>query len=458
MVNNLPQSRIFNISEEFMKKRWYIFIILVLSVFLIVLVQPLTYSLDNSCPDNLELVKLGDQPVFCVSDKGRAEIIGKRLEKIAENGSLRTDVFIFNSQDKTLGIPYILITLNERDKVAVVENNSVKWKDILPRFDTGGSNSKIQQNNELTNIIDLAIKNHAKKTQESNCKLRVGLILEGAGLLFLLVFYFTWMNQQDWFIQHQIPSMIILFVLLCLASVGGVLIFFDNFFEYLGLILPVFLGIMGGFYASLKSVEATQESIKTAKIEKALEYINKWDSTELQTPRRETSDFVHQINTTAHAISAIITAIPNGPNSPTQDDIKIAVRNDAPGVSEVIRRAIEEAIGEAFTSSESTQVVVGVRRVVEDSILREMNTVIPAKPQIEFDLRIICNFWEKIYILLDNNLADKSILSEAFRDLYQQTYYQVCTKFLVYLSPREGEANTAMSTHLNNLMSNETWQ
>jgi hypothetical protein len=343
VVNNLPQSRIFNISEEFMKKRWYIFIILVLSVFLIVLVQPLTYSLDNSCPDNLELVKLGDQPVFCVSDKGRAEIIGKRLEKIAENGSLRTDVFIFNSQDKTLGIPYILITLNERDKVAVVENNSVKWKDILPRFDTGGSNSKIQQNNELTNIIDLAIKNHAKKTQESNCKLRVGLILEGAGLLFLLVFYFTWMNQQDWFIQHQIPSMIILFVLLCLASVGGVLIFFDNFFEYLGLILPVFLGIMGGFYASLKSVEATQESIKTAKIEKALEYINKWDSTELQTPRRETSDFVHQINTTAHAISAIMAAIPNGPNSPTQDDIRIAVRNDAPGVSEVMGRAIEES-------------------------------------------------------------------------------------------------------------------
>lgn len=388
MVNNLPQSRIFNISEEFMKKRWYIFIILVLSVFLIVLVQPLTYSLDNSCPDNLELVKLGDQPVFCVSDKGRAEIIGKRLEKIAENGSLRTDVFIFNSQDKTLGIPYILITLNERDKVAVVENNSVKWKDILPRFDTGGSNSKIQQNNELTNIIDLAIKNHAKKTQESNCKLRVGLILEGAGLLFLLVFYFTWMNQQDCFIQNQIPSMIILFVLLCLASVGGVLIFFDNFFEYLGLILPVFLGIMGGFYASLKSVEATQESIKTAKIEKALEYINKWDSTELQTPRRKTSDFVHQINTGKNAISVLITY----------------------------------------------------------------------KPQIEFDMRIICNFWEKIYILLRNNLADKSILLEAFRDLYQQKYHRVCTKFLKYLSDEKSEANTAMSEHLNNLMNNGTGQ
>ncbi|REJ42040.1 MAG: hypothetical protein DWQ54_14135 [Microcystis flos-aquae TF09] len=449
---------IFNISEEFMKKRWYIFIILVLSVFFIVLVQPLTYSLDNSCPDNLELVKLGDQPVFCVSDKGRAEIIGKRLEKIAENGSLRTDVFIFNSQNKTLGIPYILITLNERDKVAVVENNSVKWKDILPRFDTGGSNSKIQQNIELTNIIDLAIKNHAKKTQESNHNLNLGLILEALGLLFLLVLYFRWMNQQDWFIQHQIPSMIILLGLLCLASVGGVLIFFDNFFEYLGLILPVFLGIIGGFYASLKSVEATQESIKTAKIEKALEYINKWDSTELQTPRRETADFVHQINTTAHAISAIMAAIPDHPNPPTQDDIRNAVRNNAPGISAVMGRAIEEAIGEAFTRSGSTQVVDGVGRVVEYSILREMNTVIPAKTQIRFDLRIICNFWEKIYILLDNNLADKSILSEAFRDLYQQKYYQVCTKFLVYLSSREGEPNTAMSTHLNNLRNDETWQ
>lgn len=371
-----------------MKKRWYIFIILVLSVFLIVLVQPLTYSLDNSCPDNLELVKLGDQPVFCVSDKGRAEIIGKRLEKIAENGSLRTDVFIFNSQDKTLGIPYILITLNESDKVAVVENNSVKWKDILPRFDTGGSNSKIQQNNELTNIIDLAIKNHAKKTQESNCKLRVGLILEGAGLLSLLVFYFRWMNQQDWFIQRQIPSMIILFALLCLASVGGVLIFFDNFFEYLGLILPVFLGIIGGFYASLKSVEATQESIKTAKIEKALEYVNKWDSTELQTPRRETSDFVHKINTGKNGISDSTTDY----------------------------------------------------------------------SQIEFDMRIICNFWEKIYILLGNNLADKSILSEAFRDLYQKKYHQVCTNFLKYLSDEKSEANTAMIEHLNNLNNKETWQ
>ncbi|MFN9671049.1 MAG: hypothetical protein ACK552_00110 [Microcystis sp.] len=196
------------------------------------------------------------------------------------------------------------------------------------------------------------------------------------------------MNQQDCFIQNQIPSMIILFVLLCLASVGGVLIFFDNFFEYLGLILPVFLGIMGGFYASLKSVEATQESIKTAKIEKALEYINKWDSTELQTPRRETSDFVHQINNGNNDISGLITK----------------------------------------------------------------------KPQIEFDMRIICNFWEKIYILLRNNLADKSILLEAFRDLYQQKYHRVCTNFLGYLSSTKSEANTAMSEHLNNLMNNGTGQ
>ncbi|MBD2288987.1 hypothetical protein H6F92_09280 [Microcystis wesenbergii FACHB-1317] len=124
---------------------------------------------------------------------------------------------------------------------------------------------------------------------------------------------------------------------------------------------------------------------------------------------------------------------------------------------ELLKKAIREAL-RANIRTELTQIEGEVRRVVEDSILREMNTVIPAKTQIRFDLRIICNFWEKIYILLDNNLADKSILSEAFRDLYQQKYYQVCTKFLVYLSSREGEPNTAMSTHLNNLRNNETWQ
>lgn len=122
-----------------------------------------------------------------------------------------------------------------------------------------------------------------------------------------------------------------------------------------------------------------------------------------------------------------------------------------------MKKAIREAL-RANIRTELTQIEGEVRRVVEDSILREMNTVIPAKTQIRFDLRIICNFWEKIYILLRNNLADKSILLEAFRDLYQQKYHRVCTNFLGYLSSTKSEANTAMSEHLNNLMNNGTGQ
>jgi hypothetical protein len=55
-------------------------------------------------------------------------------------------------------------------------------------------------------------------------------------------------------------------------------------------------------------------------------------------------------------------------------------------------------------------------------------------------------------------LADKSILSEAFRDLYKQKYHQVCTNFLGYLLSTKREENKAMIEHLNNLNNKETWQ
>jgi hypothetical protein len=392
-----------------MRKRWYIFIILVLSVFLIVLAQPLTYSLDNSCPDNLELVKLGDQPVFCVSDKGRAEIIGKRLEKIAENGSFKTDDFILNSQNKTLGIPYILITRNERDKVAVVENNSLKLKDF-PEFDTGGSNSKIQQNNELTNIIELAIKNHTKKRQESNYLYGLGIGLEVTGILLLLGFYYFWLNQKDLFIQNQEWSIFWLFIFLLIAAVGVFLLFSkDKFLESLGLILPIFLGLIGGFYASLKSIESTR-------VTKAFEYFDKWDSEELQKRR-------------------------------------ITLLREVRGIQD----RIEELRGQSL----SEQDIVEARTLMNR--IKDIN-----QEELNISVRVVSNFWEKVYFLLQNGLADKKILKDAFKELYQREFSEVCQFGLnvldntLYLNENQKRltenAPSNMSQHLHQLGEDEIWQ
>ena len=44
----------------------------------------------------------------------------------------------------------------------------------------------------------------------------------------------------------------------------------------------------------------------------------------------------------------------------------------------------------------------------------------------KFSLVVICNFWENLYLLLDNNLIATQIIKNAFKDLYLTRFYTIC--------------------------------
>jgi hypothetical protein len=73
--------------------------------------------------------------------------------------------------------------------------------------------------------------------------------------------------------------------------------------------------------------------------------------------------------------------------------------------------------------------------------------------KLEFALRTISNFWEKMYIVLKSDLADRDTLRDAFLELYEDKYFKVCRAFLGYLKPKELSLSTVgrMEEHLKDL-------
>lgn len=209
------------------------------------------------------------------------------------------------------------------------------------------------------------------------------------GSIFLLVFFCFWANKFDWLLNHHIWSTCVLALLLLFTGWGGLTFFGSDLREYLKFVFPVALGILGGYYSSL-------QSIKKSKIEKALEYIDKWDSSELKEHREN----ILYKNNFSKA------------NPPTTDLIDYVKQSGQTGMKEAIIEV----------------------------------------PSLRFDLRVICNFWEKIFILLDNNIADKKILKTAFYSLYTERYSGICNSFLDYLEPTPTqERYKEMKDHLKQL-------
>jgi hypothetical protein len=247
------------------------------------------------------------------------------------------------------------------------------------------------------NIVDAA------NTAPNSCIFAiadVAVVIYSIASIILLFLFITWCREEDYLIKYKNEWTVGLGVLLAIVSSCGFQFLCKDFSlkDYLGFIFPICIGILGGFYGSLQVTE-------TAKIKKALEYIDKWDSSELQPHRSNIitpTNLIKEINdyqNTEDALAIITTAI-KGDNQ------------------------------------------------------------IKANPQIEFDLRFICNFWEKIYILLSRNQVDKTILKEAFCKLYKDKYSKVCNTFLVYLE--EGSISQLTITgeikkHLDELIRESIW-
>jgi hypothetical protein len=146
--------------------------------------------------------------------------------------------------------------------------------------------------------------------------------------------------------------------------------FSNNLAAYATFIIPIILGTLGGFYGSL-------ESLRTSKLDKALDYIKHWDSSDLQTHRKNLESFIDDINNNQ---------IPE-PNSNWPNNILISCNQAQKNVLETIRNFNDDQ---------------------------------------KFSLVVICNFWENLYLLLDNNLIATQIIKNAFKDLYLTRFYIIC--------------------------------
>jgi hypothetical protein len=378
-----------------MKKRLYLSILLGMLILLFVLqFQSATYSNNNPCPDNLKPVKLGNRPVFCVLDRKRAEIISRRLERIAEDNSIynsfNTNYLVSTTQDGQksrldIEIPYLLITLKKDERIAVAkDDNSYDWE--KPAYLMGDNQKTGEQtilnDNKFDETLKLAMVEFQGQNKNrfsdwlnnfdldlaSNFPLYFFLHLLGYGLSFLI--YILWIQSKDWLINHRGCWTFFLTISLFVSSLLLSRFFSNNLAAYFTFIIPIILGTLGGFYGSL-------ESLRTSKLDKALDYIRHWDSSDLQTHRKNLESFIDDINKTQ---------MPE-PKDNLLNSILITCNQNQKTVLETIRNFNDDQ---------------------------------------KFSLVVICNFWENLYLLLDNNLIATQIIKNAFKDLYLTRFYTIC--------------------------------
>jgi hypothetical protein len=229
------------------------------------------------------------------------------------------------------------------------------------------------------------------------------------GSIFLLIFFGFWANKSDYLVGNQSLSTCGLAILLLFTCWGGLSFFGSDLREYIKFVFPVALGILGGYYSSL-------QSIKRSNIEKALEYIDKWDSSELKEHREN--------------ILYKNTFPKQNPNPPTTQPTTAST---------------------AYPTTPVTDLIDYVKKSGQTGL----SGAIQDYPSLKFDLRVICNYWEKIFILLNNNIADKKILKTAFYSLYTERYSFICITFLEYLENSQPQPNQVryeeMKDHLRKL-------
>jgi hypothetical protein len=261
---------------------------------------------------------------------------------------------------------------------------------VLVEFQIVISQSSADAKPVIVNMVD------AVKNTPNSCNLAisdVAVVIYAIASIILLFLFIAWCREEDCLIKYKAEWTVGLGVLLAFISSCGFQFLCKDFSvkDYLGFVFPICIGIIGGFYGSLQATE-------TAKIKKALECIDKWDSSELQPCR---SNIITPVN-------------------------------------------LIEQINDCQNAAD--------RLVI-------MTTAIKANPQIEFHLRVICNFWEKIYILLSRNQVEKTILKEAFYKLYKDKYSNVCNTFLAYLEPGSISQSTTgeIKKHLDKLIGESIW-
>lgn len=383
-----------------MKKRLYLSILLGLLILLFVLqFQSATYSNNNLCPDNLKPVKLGNRPVFCVLDWKRAEIISRRLERIAEDNyiynSFNTNYLVSTTQDGqksrlNIEIPYLLITLKKDERIAVAkDDNSYDWEKPTYLMDDNQKTDeptilKLNDNKfhkNLKSAMDEFQRQNKNRFSDqlnnfdlylaSNLPLYFFLHLLGYGLSFLI--YILWIQSKDWLINNRGCWTILLTISLIISALLLSRLFSNHLAAYATFIIPIILGTLGGFYGSL-------ESLRTSKLDKALDYIRHWDSSDLQPHRQTLETFIDK---------AIEAQIPG----PTDN----------------------------FLNIDNT--LISCSRDDQKEVLEEIRNF---DNDQKFSLVVICNFWENLYLLLDNNLIATQIIKNAFKDLYISRFYTIC--------------------------------
>lgn len=334
------------------------------------------------------------------SREKRAKIISERIKKIADQSSIHlNDLEVEEWEEGTINVVLgsdVIVTLTDDDAKAA--KIGVKNKKKLARL----------YRKRINNAID----NYRQQHKSLDWRWWSGIIL-ALLLLFLWLIreeclFWEFTNLQITIRSYQFFSVLLIGFLALISWNLYSWFNLDNPVEYIAFITPAILTVAGGFYASL-------EAIYSARVEQAIEYMDKWDSNELQQRR------ITFINEFAPQKAAIRNSLTH-PQDPVSDELITLINNI-------------------------------------------VNTTINADPNMS--LKVVSNFWEKIYFLLNYRLADKKLLREAFQSLYQDEFSQACIFGLKVLDGflslenshlQNNNQTSDMIKHLENLNKDKTWQ
>jgi hypothetical protein len=258
---------------------------------------------------------------------------------------------------------YLMDDNQKTDEPTILKLNDNKFhKNLKSAMDEFQRQNKNRFSDQLNNF-DLYL--------ASNLPLYFFLHLLGYGLSFLI--YILWIQSKDWLINNRGCWTILLTISLIISALLLSRLFSNHLAAYATFIIPIILGTLGGFYGSL-------ESLRTSKLDKALDYIRHWDSSDLQPHRQTLETFIDK---------AIEAQIPG----PTDN----------------------------FLNIDNT--LISCSRDDQKEVLEEIRNF---DNDQKFSLVVICKFWENLYLLLDNNLIATQIIKNAFKDLYLKRFYIIC--------------------------------
>ena len=451
---------------------------------------PITYP---NCNQGLTVVKLKDEAIFCVKGEDRAKEIEESLKEISKD-PFTFDHFILhpssNALQEGLRISHN-IKLTGDDYIAVKNNDKIEWKQ-LKSFNNTAQNTKIIDKNSTILHSNSIIAPHDFNITRRISNLSGWWFLclfFPVGILFLILaaclkntnnINIYQPNQQD-------KNALTLPIVLTLLTFFGMLfifiafskLFLDTLTTYFVLSMTIVFGIAERTWTSLSSAKLEADrKIKDEQLmreKRAIEHIAYWDSSIFQEIRQAITelnivDKINSIKSTDQILEAQAEEIKKiiehqdteqrKENDELLQFIELLSQetNQKDEYAKVLAEA-KETIEICQNNEETAQINKTGNVNLDDPYLQKMSRIMELinkaikyndqqsnnkdlllkitiliqenkKYPLDVYFRTLCNFWEQTYWLLEQNIADRSMIENSFYDIYTDEYYVICTAFL----------------------------